>query len=88
MTKYERILKVLESTGPSKSGYTVAQIAGLVQTTPAGVRARVAEMRADGYAIYANTRSRDGKTFYRLGNPSRAMVAQAYAMFGSQAFGK
>jgi hypothetical protein len=32
MTKYERILKVLESTGPSKSGYTVAQIAGLVQT--------------------------------------------------------
>lgn len=87
MTKYERILKVLESTGPSKSGYTVAQLAGLVKTTPASVRARVAEMRADGYAIYANTRSRDGKTFYRMGSPSRAMVAQAYAMFGSQAFG-
>jgi len=38
--------------------------------------------------VYANTRSSDGKTFYRLGTPSRQMVAAAYAMFGSQAFGQ
>lgn len=86
MTKNERILKVLATTGPSKSGYTVAQLAGLVNTTEAGVRARVAELRAAGYAVYANTRAKDGKTFYRMGRPSRAMVAQAYAVFGAAAF--
>ena len=87
MTKQERILKVLNSRGPSKSGYTAAQLAGLTQTTEASVRARISDLRASGFAVYANTRKSDGKTFYRVGTPSREMVAQAYAMFGAQAFG-
>jgi predicted ArsR family transcriptional regulator len=87
MTKHERILAVLEKTGPSKHGYTAGQLAGLVDTTVASVRARISELRRNGYAVYANTRTRDNKTFYRLGTPNRQMVAQAYAMFGSQAFG-
>ena len=87
MTKQERILAILEKTGPSKSGYTAAQLAGLTATSREAVRARISELRSQGYAIYANTRSRDNKTFYRLGKPSRAMVAQAYSMFGAQAFG-
>ena len=88
MTKHERILAVLEKTGPSAKGYTAGQLAGLVNTTVASVRARISELRRSGYAVYANTRARDNKTFYRLGKPNREMVAQAYLMFGSQAFNK
>jgi predicted ArsR family transcriptional regulator len=84
MTNSQRILKVLQSG----QGYTSGQLAGLVGTTKPGVRARVSELRREGHAVYANTRSSDGKTFYRLGTPSRQMVAAAYAMFGSQAFGQ
>lgn len=83
MTQSQRILKVLKSG----QGYTAGQLAGLVGTTKPGVRARVSELRADGHAIYANTRNSDGKTFYRLGTPSRAMVAAAYAVMGGHAFG-
>ena len=42
----------------------------------------VRQVRRQGYAVYANTRTNskgDTKTFYRLGTPSRAMVAAAYA---------
>lgn len=88
MTKHERILAVLEKTGPSNRGYTAGQLAGLVNTTVASVRARISELRRSGYAVYANTRAQDNKTFYRLGKPSREMVAQAYATFGSAAFNK
>ena len=88
MTKHERILAVLEKTGPSNRGYTAGQLAGLVNTTVASVRARISELRRSGYAVYANTRAKDNKTFYRLGKPNREMVAQAYATFGSAAFHK
>lgn len=84
MTQNERILKTLKSG----QAFTVGQLAGLVGTTKASVRARVSELRQEGHAVYANTRSKDGKTFYRLGTPSREMVAMAYAVMGSQAFGQ
>lgn len=88
MTKHERILAILENLGPSNRGYTAGQLAGLVDTTVPSVRARISELRRSGYSVYANTRARDNKTFYRLGKPSREMVAQAYAVFGAQAFNK
>jgi DNA-binding Lrp family transcriptional regulator len=88
MTKHERILAVLENNGPSNRGYTAGQLAGLVNTTVPSVRARISELRRSGYAVYANTRAKDNKTFYRLGKPNREMVAQAYATFGSAAFNK
>lgn len=84
MTQNERILKALKSG----QAYTVGQLAGLVGTTKPSIRARVSELRSEGHAVYANTRSSDGKTFYRLGTPSRAMVAAAYAAMGSAAFGQ
>lgn len=43
----------------------------------------VRQIRAEGYAVYANERVNskgDKKTFYRLGTPSRKMVAAAYAL--------
>jgi len=82
MTKNERILKVLQSG----NRFTAGQLAGLVNTTVPSVRARVSELRAEGYAVYAKTRKNDNKTFYSLGRPNREMVKVAYAVFGAQAF--
>lgn len=48
------------------------------------LRARVCELRQEGYPIYTNTGSKG--TSYRLGTPSRMMVAAAYALLGNKAF--
>lgn len=43
------------------------------------VAARINELREEGYAIYTNTRKlSDGRTvsFYRLGQPTKRMVAE------------
>ena len=77
----ERVLKVLESG----RNFTPAQLAGLTGTTEDSIRPRISELRADGYAVYTNT-TKNGKSAYRLGTPSRRMVAAAYAMMGKEAF--
>ena len=51
----------------------------------ANLPARIAELRAEGYSIYKN-KTKNGQTIYRLGTPSRAMVAAAYSLMGAQAF--
>lgn len=70
-----------------KSGrqFTAGQLAGLFNTTEATISARITELRAKGYSIYSNT-AKNGKTAYRLGVPSRRMVAAAYAAAGSAVF--
>lgn len=54
-----------------------------------GVRAhlgsRIAEIREAGYPVYTNVTA-SGHTTYRLGSPSRAMVAAAYAASGATLF--
>jgi len=45
----------------------------------------VRRLREDGHAVYAN-KSKNGSTTFRLGTPSRAMVALAARVFGAQAF--
>lgn len=77
----DRVLSVLKSGRQ----FTPAQIAGLVNSTEDSVRPRISELRAEGHAIYTNS-TKNGKTAYRLGTPSRRMVAAAYAVLGSQAF--
>tara|TARA_B100000073_G_C23263740_1_gene383502 strand:+ start:35 stop:313 length:279 start_codon:yes stop_codon:yes gene_type:complete len=47
--------------------------------------ARVTELRSQGFAIYTNE-NKMGNTTYRLGTPSRAMVAAAHAAAGSSVF--
>lgn len=49
----------------------------------------IRQLRIKGYAVYANeTKLWDGTptTKYRLGRPSKAMVAAAYAAIGSDLF--
>lgn len=75
--------KVLNKLRSGKQ-FTPTQIAGLFGTTESSVAARVSELRAQGHAIYTNRK--DGKVTYRLGSPSRAMVAAAFAVAGSSMF--
>ena len=79
MTQHEKLI------GFFKSGkeITQAQAQGLFQVT--NLAARVSELRAEGYSIYTN-KTKNGKTAYRLGTPSRRMVALAYRLVGNQAF--
>lgn len=76
-----RVLKVLESGRQ----FTPAQLAGLTGSKEDSIRPRISELRSEGHAIYTNT-TKNGKTAYRLGTPSRKMVAAAYRQMGSEAF--
>lgn len=76
-----RVLKVLESGRQ----FTPKQLAGLVNSQEDSIRTRVAELRAEGFAIYSNT-TKNGKTAYSLGQPSKKMVAAAYRHMGSEVF--
>lgn len=50
----------------------------------ANVSATIADLRAEGYVIYSNKVG--GKTMYRLGAPTKAMVALAYSVAGASIF--
>jgi len=76
-----RVLKVLQSGRQ----FTPAQLAGLTNSSEDSIRPRISELRSEGHAIYTNT-TKNGKSAYRLGKPSRAMVAAAYKQSGSEAF--
>lgn len=76
-----RVLNVLKSGRQ----FTPAQLAGLTGTKEDSIRPRISELRSEGHAIYTNT-TKNGKASYRLGKPSRAMVAAAYKQAGSEAF--
>jgi len=79
MTQHKKLM------GFFKSGkeITQAQAEGLFGVT--NLAARVSELRAEGHSIYTN-KTKSGKTAYRLGTPSRRMVALAYAVGGNHIF--
>ena len=81
MSIQSSVLKTLKSGRQ----FTAGQMAGLFCTTESTVAARISELRAQGYSIYSNT-AKNGKTAYRLGTPSRRMIAAAYAAAGSSVF--
>ena len=76
-----RVLKVLQSGRQ----FTPAQLAGLTNASEDSIRPRISELRSEGHAIYTNT-TKNGKSAYRLGKPSRQMVAAAYKQSGSEVF--
>jgi hypothetical protein len=45
----------------------------------------VRKLREEGNCIYLNKRA-NGNSFYRLGNPTKKMVATAFAVAGAAAF--
>jgi len=79
MSIIEKVKNVLVVEGREASA---KQMAAWFNTTPNSIASRVSELRNEaGFAIYANKRT-DSKgrvtTFYRLGTPSRAVVAAGY----------
>lgn len=76
VTKEQRVLEALQA---NNRGLTAAQIESRFGVGNA--RSTVSALRMKGFAIYANqstdTKGRT-KTFYRLGTPSRAVVAAGY----------
>lgn len=83
MSMQEKIVNTL-SGGKQ---FTASQLATLFKTTEGTVAARVSELRAQGFAIYSN-KAKNGRTAYRLGSPSRRMVAAAFASAGSSVFSR
>lgn len=79
----EKVLNVLKSG----RNFTPAQLAGLLGTSQDSIRPRISELRSEGHAIYSNS-TKNGKTAYRLGTPTRRMVAAAYSVLGSNAFSR
>ena len=77
--------KILSSL---KEGNEVSakQFAARFKTSVTSVGARVSELRREGYAIYNNTKTdSQGRTasFYRIGAPTRKVVAAGYAALGA-----
>lgn len=76
MTKKHAVLEGLRS---HNNGLTAAQIEARYDVR--NVRATISDLRFDGFAIYANPKTDSKgrtKTFYRLGTPSREVVAAGY----------
>lgn len=72
------------------SGYdfTTNQIASRLNVSESRARYLITELRAEGWSIYKNTKNINGVTtpVYRLGVPSRAMVAAAFESQGATLF--
>ena len=71
--------KVLEALMNTDRGLTAAQIEARFGVGNA--RSTVSALRMNGYAIYANKHTDtkgSTKTFYRLGTPTRKVVAAGY----------
>jgi len=86
MSAKQKILNYLSKEGPYNT-LTVAQAKSRFGISNVG--ARIEELRAEGHCIYTNKKTlSNGKTitYYRLGKPSREMVAMAHAILGGQAF--
>ena len=64
---------------------TASTVAKKFGTSSNSVSARINELRSEGFSIYGNTGTNGSKS-YKLGKPSRAMVAAAYASQGSAVF--
>jgi len=76
VTKEARVLSALQT---NTKGLTAAQMTSRFGV--ANPTATVTALRQKGYAIYANRMTNKGgetRTFYRLGTPSRAVVAAGY----------
>lgn len=84
MSAKQKILNYL-SKNSSYNTLTTAQARARFGIT--NVSARINELREEGHAIYTNTKTlEDGRkiTFYRMGAPSKKVVAAGIAALRSQ----
>jgi hypothetical protein len=84
MSKTAKLATYMQTTGASLTAKQIKSQFGLKNPHEA-----VRQMRQDGICVYANeaTLSKGGKTIkYRVGRPTKAMVAAAYAAVGGELF--
>lgn len=84
-TQQTRLITALSSG----SDFTTSQIATRLNVSESRARFLITELREKGYAIYSNRKTlKNGAVanVYRLGTPSRAMVAAAFKSQGSTLF--
>jgi hypothetical protein len=78
-TKTNALVEAFES-GKEFTAEQITKKFGLQNPT-----ASITGLRKEGYAIYLN--SRNGVSKYRLGKPTRRMVAAGYAVLGAELSG-
>jgi hypothetical protein len=78
MSQNDRLVRYL-STGRTISAAQARSRFGI-----RNLRARVNDLRSEGFCVYTN---RGETTTYRMGRPSRSIVAAAYQTAGSRIFG-
>jgi hypothetical protein len=69
-----------------KSGKVITERQAETRLGVKNLSARVSELRADGYTIYTKRVAANEGSAYRMGNPTRKMIATAYKALGSKAF--
>ena len=79
MTQNENLVNYLSS------GKSITSTVALKTFGVRNLRARVNELRRDGVCVYMNRNAKG--TSYRIGTPSRSIVAVAYQAAGSTLFG-
>ena len=82
MSLKSKILGKLKNGGE----FSPKQLASMFNVSATTVAARVSELRREGYAIYNNTMTdSQGRTSnkYRIGTPSRKLIAAGYAALGA-----
>jgi len=84
MTNTARVLEVLKS-GEELTAKQISARFGI-----ANARATISALRSEGYAIYLNER-KDTKgrvtNKYRLGTPTRKIIAAGFKALGAEAYG-
>lgn len=81
-TKTQKLLTALNNG----TEVTVAQaISRYGFENASAVSSVVRNLRTEGYSIYTNTNS-NGVVRYRIGKPTRAIVAAGYSVLGGSAF--
>ena len=78
MSQNERLIQYLST------GRTITSAQARSRFGVRNLRARVNDLRNDGFCVYTNRTSTG--TSYRMGTPSRAIVAAAYSKAGSSIF--
>lgn len=85
MTKVEKAIEILKN---HQDGVAVGSLKAALKTTDSGVRATISRVRREGFAVYLNegkldSRGRQLSAKYRIGAPTREMVATYYAVMGA-----
>jgi hypothetical protein len=81
MTQKQRVLEALQSGNEM----TAKQIASRFNV--GNPRDVIRQIRLDGYAVYCNKKTNskgEEKGFYRLGRPSRALIAAGYRALAAE----